>query len=576
MTALRVGLVALALLGAARAADLDPVERRRAELELRRRQAELERLTERLHGYERELEAMAAASQAEPGRERPDAAVLVRSDTGREGQTLYSVEADRATLQAVLEALSAEARLELLVDGGVSHRDVASLVSVALEGVTLRGALDLLAGRFGLDYTLGDGHVVIAPPTRGGYRTAAERLRQRAQLAYQAALVRFPDHPAAARAHLVLGEHFLARQLHPQAVEQLKRLLHDYPRSSEAPGALLALGRAYTALGDTAQAGEAWRTLVAHHPKHELADDGLLALARQAEAAGRPAEAVPLLREIIRRYADGDARPEAEMLLAEVLLANNRHEAAIQRFARLLAAGLDPEAERHVRLLAGRALIAQGYPARAREALYQLMSKFPDSPEGAEAYFLLGHTYYREAKTLLAVEAYRGALAKAPESPHATESRMRLAELYGRMTLWDKAIAIYESLLAEAPPPAERRAILTALGECCCERGSYQQAQLHFERAAAGEDRAAWAAALRAGQAAVADGRPADALPFFQRVTKQASDKRLVAQGYEALGDSYRRLARYADALAAYQAAAELAPEPKPAKETANHAPTSP
>ena len=576
MMALRVSLLALVLLGAARAGELDPVERRRAELELRRRQAQLGRLTERLRGYERQLDEMADPAPAGPKQERPDATVLVRSDTDRDGSTVYAVEADRATLRSVLERLSAEARLELLVDEAVSHRDVATLVSVALEDVTLRGALDLLLGRFDLDYTLGDGHIVVAPPSRQGYRTAAERLAQKAQLAYQAALVRFPDNAEAPRAHLLLGEHFFARKLYPQAVEQLGRLLRDYPRTRQVPAALYTLGRAYMALGDGAKAAEPWRTLAVNHPKHELADDALLALARQAGADGKPADAMPLLQEIVQRYADGNARPEAEVLLAEVLLAVNRHEAALERFARLLDQGLEPDAERHVRLLIGRALVAQGHPARAREALYRLMRKFPNTPEGAEAYYLLADTYCREKQYLLAVEAYRGALSNAPKAPQARQAKLHLAGLYRRVTLCDLAIATYEGLLAEQPQSPQRPAILAALGECHCERGSYQKAQLHFERAAAGDGPAAWRAALRAGQAAVADGRPADALPFLQRVTKQAKDKRLAAEAYDALGGCFRRLARYDDALAAYEAAAELTPEPPPAKEEPKHAKATP
>jgi tetratricopeptide (TPR) repeat protein len=561
MRALRVSLGVLALVGAAAAGEPDPVERLRDEQELRRRRAQLARLTERLRSYERQLEALEATAPDGPQPEPSDAPVLVRSDTDRDSRAIYAIEADRATLRAVLDHLSAEARLELTLDAAVSHRDLSALVSVALEGITLRGALDLLLGRFGLEYTISDETVVVAPPSLQGYRTAAERLRRQAQLAYQSALVRFPDHSDAARAHLLLGRHFLRRKLYPQAVEQLKRLLRDYPRAKEAPEALDALARAYAALGDSAKAAATWRSLVGHYPKHELADNALLALARQAQADGRPAEALPLLREVVARYADGDVRPEAEVLLAEALLAVNRHKQAVQRFERLLGQGLSPEAERRTRLLLARALMGQGMPTRAREAYYHLAQRFPDSPEGIEAQYGIGDTYHRERNTLLAVEAYRRALAKAPEAPQAAEARMRLAGLYRQMTLHDLAIALYEKLLAQQPPADRRPAILAALGECYYERGSYQKAQLTFARAATGGDATAWRAALGAGQAALADGRPADALPFLERVTKLAQDKRLVARAYDALGDCYRRLARYDDALAAYEAAAALAPD---------------
>lgn len=583
MRMLSIGLAALVLLGVAGAGEtpqLDPAERRRAELELQRRRAQLKRLNDRLSGYRRELGDEPGSEGSERDAEPREAAVLVRSDTDRHGRAVYAVEADGATLRSVVAALAVEARLELIVGKGVAHRDVAALVSVSLEGVTLRGALDLLLGRFDLDYRIADGTLVVGTPASQSFETAANRLRRKAQLAYQAALVRFPDDPDAPRAHLLLGERFLARKLDPQAVEQLERLCREYRDADEVPRALLLLGEAYLALGDAAKAGERWRTIVASHPKSQLADDALLALARLAGADGKPTDALPLLQEIAGRYADGDRRAEAEVMLAETLFTVNHLDAALERFGRLLDQGLTPAAERHVRLLTGRALIAQGHLARAREALYALMQKFPASAEGAEAYYHLADTYFREKNYLAAIEAYRGALARGPgplapgrrpggreAAPLARHARKRLAELYQRMTLYDLAIATYEALLAANPQADDRQEILHALGECHAERGSHQKAQLFFERAAKGVDPDACQAALRAGKAACADGRPADAVPFFERVTQQAKDKALAAEAFDALGDCYRRLARFEEALVAYETAARLASKPRESKE---------
>ncbi|MFW6162163.1 MAG: tetratricopeptide repeat protein, partial [Planctomycetota bacterium] len=226
------------------------------------------------------------------------------------------------------------------------------------------------------------------------------------------------------------------------------------------------------------------------------------------------------------------------------------------------------------RVLLARALMAQGKPARARDAYYRLVQRFPDSPEGIQAQYGIGDSYYRQGNMLLTVEAYRRALAKAPEAPRAVEARLRLAGLYRKMTLHDAAVALYQDMLTEELPAERRRDILAALGECYYERGSYQKAQLTLARAAEGDDSAAWRAAARAGQAALADGRPADALPYLERVTKLAEDSRLVARAYDTLGECYRRLARDDDALAAYEAAAALAPDSD--KDETSHANAEP
>jgi tetratricopeptide (TPR) repeat protein len=139
---------------------------------------------------------------------------------------------------------------------------------------------------------------------------------------------------------------------------------------------------------------------------------------------------------------------------------------------------------------------------------------------------------------------------------------MRLGELYRHVALYDLAMATYEQLLAERPETSNRRTILEALGECCWHKGNYQKAQLHFERAAGDrDDAAAWHATCRAGQAALADGRPADAVTILQRVVESAADRALVAAAYGALGDCHRQLGNLQEALAAYERAGAQAGE---------------
>jgi len=623
----------------------NPLDRRRAEFELRRRQAQLDRCRERLARYQKELASLGTAvppSLEEPD-EPSDATVVVRCVTDRHGRTVYAVEADRATLQAVLEALATQARADLLLDQGVSVRDLSAFLSVALDGVTLRQALELVLGGFDLDFTLADGRLAVTLPSKGPYRTAEERLRQRAERAYQAALVEFPNGSLAPRAHLTLGQYFHARQLHTQAIEQLGRLVRDYPRSEQVPAALYTLGESYRALGDLKSATPAYRSIVLQHPRSPFAEDALLALARGHMAAREHAKAIPLLEELLANTGDGGnaegqmpkaeplpsaksshasphssfvirhsslassspLRLEASLLLSECLLAAGRQAEALTRLDSLLAGELPADVERRARLLAARALMDAGDYAKARAAFYRLAGKFPATAEGGEARYLLAETYLRENAALAAVEAYRGALASLPKAPQAEDATFRLAKLYQQMTLYDLAIDTCERLLADQeregvkgvesggwrveggaqdkekadksaaapstlhPPPSTlhsprshvpRRAVLQTLAECCADQGNLLKAQHCFERAAEGaRDPEAWQALFQAAHAAIADQRPADALPLVQRVADQAPDKALVAQALNTLGDCHRQLGRLDAALATYRRAAQAA-----------------
>lgn len=566
----------------------NPLDHRRAQFDLRRRQALLDRCRERLALYQKELAGLGpvALPAIEGPDEAPDATAAVRRVTDRHGRSLYAIEADRATLQSVLEALATEARLDLLLDHGVSVRDLSAFLTVALDGVTLRQALDLVLGGFDLDFTLADNHLAITLPSQGPYRTAEERLRLKAESAYQAALVEFPNSTHAPSSHLVLGQYFHARQLHTQAIEQLGRLVRDYPRSDQVPAALFSLGESYRALGDLKNATSAYRDIVTQHPASPLAYNALLALARGHVAAREPAKAIPLLENALRRGIEPGRCLDASLLLTECLFAVGRPIEASTRLDSLLAGALPAGVERRARLLAARAFIDAGDYAKARAASYRLAAKFPATPEGGEARYLLAETYACENALLAAVEAYRGALAALPTAPQAEPATFRLAQLYQQMALYGLAIDTCQRLLAQglqgaragerqsaknepatpdAPAPSpgvSRRAVLLTLAQCCADQGDLLEAQRNFERAAEGaRDLAAWQALLKAAHAALDDQRPADALPLLQSIADQAQDKATLAQALDTLGDCHRQLGRPDAALAAYRRAA-LAGEP--------------
>jgi len=546
-------------------ADCPPLDRRRVEFDIRRRQALLDRCRERLARYQKDLTSLGpVALPSIEGPDEPlDAAVDVRRATDRHGRTVYAIEADRATLQASLEALATEARADLLLDQGVSVRDLSSFLTIALDGVTLRQALELLLGGFELDFILGDGQLVVTLPSKGPYRTAEERLRQRAERAYQAALVEFPNSSHAPRSHLTLGQYFHARRLHTQAIETLGQLVRDYPRSEHVPAARYALGESYAALGDPKNATLAYQAIVTQHPNSPFVDDALLALARGHAAAREHAKAIPLLEEALQRPgARPSRRLDASLLLCECLLGIGRQSEALTRLDTLLAGDLPADVERRGRLLAARALMDAGDYARARAAFYRLAGKFPATPEGGEARYLLAETYFRENAHLAAVEAFRSALTCLPKAPQAPEATFRLAKLYQQMTLYDLAIDTCERLLADGRLSVSRRAVLETLAECCADQGNFLKAQRSFERAAEGaRDPEAMQALFQAAHAALADQRPADALPLVQRVADQATDKALVAQALTTLGDCHRQLGRLDAALAAYRRAAQAAGE---------------
>ena len=547
-------------------------KRREAERELRRQQAELERLNDRLQEYRKELDGMGLPGPARPGAAGSvpfDESVTVTCDADAHGRTVVTIEAGGATLGGTLAHIAAAVRMELTLDRRVPYRSLSSLVTVSLNAVTLREALDLLLGRFGLDYTVSDDGIVVAPPSMGPAQAPEERLAVKAEAAYQMALVRFPANEAAPRAHLTLGQQFHARGLYPQAVEQLRRLVNEYPHCEQVPAAFYTIAQSYAALGDRKQSAETYHALLNRYVRCPLADESLLALARGHVAEGHPAEAVPLFQEILKLYRGSNSCLAAEEELGQCLLAMGNYEEARARFEALSGKDVPDAVARRARLALGRALTAQGKHGAARAELLRLMGRFPGTPEATEAYYLIADAYFSEKDYLAAVEAYRGALAKAPKSSEAEVGKLRLGGLYRSIALYDLAAAVYERILSEHPDTACRGEVLEGLAECYWAKESYQKAQIYFERAAndGGDAAASPRRLLRAGQAALADRRPGDALPLLGQVAEGACDRATATAARQALGDCLRQLGRAEEALAAYhRAAAEAAEQgdPKP------------
>ena len=535
------------------------------EVELREAETRLEALRDRRRRYQIEMDAAADLVRRLPqavGAERSDARLVVTRSEDSHGRTVYSFDVARTRLRALLEEIAGEAGLDLVLDDDVPYRDKCHLVTVDLDGATLREALDLLLGRFDLGYSIGEASLVVVPAHKEPFAAAEERLRHKAQLAYGVALAKFPDHPAAPEAHLTLGRYFFGCGLYPQAIQQLERLRRDYHRDARVPEALFTLAKALMAIDDRARARATYATLADRYGSHPLAADALLALANDSLQNARPADALQSLNDLLTRHRGSNSVLPAKVALAKAHLQAGRLGDALDTLEELLATDLPEPEERVARLLAAKTLLAQGQLDRAREAFRTLVAKSRRSPEGQEASFLFADTLFRQKHHLAAIQALQAFIADAPASPWAQQATMRLGDVYGAIALHDRAIATYEGLLTDHPNTPLRPSVLLALGQCYADKGNYQKAQHHFQRAAQDtRDPAAWRARLRAAQAALADGRPADALPLLEGVTTKARDPELLARAYHTLGDCHRRLGRLHDAIAAYVRATQANPE---------------
>lgn len=84
---------------------------------------------------------------------------------------------------------------------------------------------------------------------------------------YEEVARKWPKDPAAADAHLRLGELASAEGKHREAVLAFGKVAQDFPRSERAPEAMLRTGDSLLALGMRDEAAGVWRELQAKYPK---------------------------------------------------------------------------------------------------------------------------------------------------------------------------------------------------------------------------------------------------------------------------------------------------------------------
>lgn len=113
------------------------------------------------------------------------------------------------------------------------------------------------------------------PEAKKSYETAlglaTSRQYERALEAFNAFLVRFPDHPYAENALYWRGECYFARGEYLRAAEQFEAVLARFGGGNKAPDALLKIGASHEKLGSSERAREYWERLRRDYPRSDAA-----------------------------------------------------------------------------------------------------------------------------------------------------------------------------------------------------------------------------------------------------------------------------------------------------------------
>ena len=279
------------------------------------------------------------------------------------------------------------------------------------------------------------------------------------------------------------------------AIGDLRAALSRQPDSARA---LLGLARAYVIDGNALLAEETYRSLLALQPANRNALRELGALVGNQ---GNPAEAETLLREALRQ---GEGDTEASRNLVRALLQQQDYDAAATEARRMAAAG-EPTGVADFQL--GLALEGQGSLDEAATAYRSALDK---SPLADEPLLRLVRLYLRDGQ---AAEAETYLLQHLREQPDHVRAQLLLAEVYSVQARTGDSSALYRKMIARDPGLVAAYIGLAALADDT-------------------------------------DGRIAPLQDGFA-VNPQSSELAL------ALGASYSKQGRYAQAIAVYERAIE-------------------
>lgn len=401
-----------------------------------------------------------------------------------------------------------------------------------------------------------------------------------------------------------LAEVHIGRQSWPKAIAAVEELVHYQPENIQAR---IQLGSLYLQQGLFDAAIETFEEAALEPSLSvEMRSEVRLRLGAAYLRAARVDDAIETFAEIVRDEQEpADRRAMAQAQLGALYVQQRRPEEAIATLAPLAeTSGLDTGTDAHVGYFLGLAHALAGDSGRAIELLEGIP---PESANYEDAQLSLMRVLEEDGRFVDAIAALDRVLARDDQLDY----RMRRAELLQRAGDLPAAEALMQDLIARHPDQratlyyelgviymnagdetravatmqralkleADNPAVLNFIGYTWADNGErLDEAERMIRRAIATRpedgmivDSLGWVL-YKQGLAHQKAGREAQAQAAFSGALRELERAQTLLDPDDAtiarhIGDVYRTLARFEDALQAYERALDLRPKPADASE---------
>lgn len=389
-----------------------------------------------------------------------------------------------------------------------------------------------------LDEMLEQGSVWPVMPKDFGVSARQAYLEDRSIRTYREGILRFPESPLVPLAHMRIAAIYARRGEWGAALGEYEMLLGRFPTDESADDARLERARLFLDVRNYAAARDEAYLLIDSYLDSPLQVHAYLLAGRAHEALGELDRAALAFEHV--QYLTTHGSPNdvlAREGLASVELALGHTDKAARVYEGLLAEA-QSLSERDARLFAlARLYLDGGETARARALLRRILYGYELNAYRPAAAFMLADSYYADGNMPEALKYYAVALVDFPSFEERIPELFRAADAYKRLALYGEALDLLGQIEAAHDPPPTPQEISRSK--------------------------------MLAGEVLLLDGNWAAALEelYGAAASELTSAERDLVSYW--IAECYQRGGYYNEALEAYSAALERAPDHPQALEAA-------
>ena len=372
------------------------------------------------------------------------------------------------------------------------------------------------------------------------------------------------------QAHFRLADYSYAAGDYKTAAAENDAVIANWPDSPFTPHARYNKGWSHFNQEEWPEAIAAFTDLIEKHPEHELVEKAVFSRGMAARRSGDAKAAVAQLTEYLKGSLSKEQKSSARYELGVALMDVEDNAAAATTFEALLKEDPDYKFADKVLYELAWSHRGQGKEEEAVARFAELAKSHPESAHAAEAQSHVGLDLYKQKKYAEAQEAYRNAKEKAlaaKQDAVLENCTYMLGLACYNAEQFDAALAEFAEQVQKFKKGPQFENGLFMRAECLYKLDKFQEAlpaYLEANRAAAESEKLTPAIQalilLHGGQSAGQLDKWQESLDLLSQIPEKFEESPYLAEAHYEIGRAQENLNKPAEAMAAYDKAAALAP----------------